>query len=318
MNNKAKFGASVLSAVAIAFAAFAADLSKSVPKGWSEDFAAAQEQAGKSGKLILLAFSGSDWCGWCVKMEKEIYSDKKFISGAKKKFLLLMIDSPRDKSILSALAQKQNPGLTQKYRVGGFPTTLIVDAKGEEVHRFGGYQRGGVEGFLEALDKVAEKAGVKGVVEISDAEAKKDDRFFPGESSKSAIASRESKQRKENAKNDLEIDEFAGIKLFSKRTKQKPALEKPYLKLTEVSRAIYSGNVLTGLVLAMPVKDVKAMTEDELRLETCRLVRSIEGNLGIKMAVTSSKIDFTGKKTQIIVNSRKSAGVLSVQVKVKK
>ncbi len=318
MKSKTKFWVVVLSVVSIASSAFAADLSRSVPKGWSEDFAAAQEQAEKSGKLILLAFSGSDWCGWCVKMEKEIYSDKKFISGAKKKFLLLMIDSPRDKSILSALAQKQNPELVKKYRVGGFPTTLIVDAKGEEVRRFGGYQRSGVEGFLEALDKVAEDAGIKGAVEISDEEAKKDDRFFSGEDDKASIASRESKQRKENAKSDLEIDEFAGIKLFAKKTKKKPVLEKPYLKLSEVSKAYYTGNILTGLVLSTPAKDVKAMTEEELRVETCKLVRSIEGAFGIKLAVTSSKIDFTGKKTQILVRSSKSAGVLSVQVKAKK
>ena len=94
--------------LAVASAALGAELSKSVPKGWDEDFEAGKATAEKSGKLILLAFSGSDWCGWCVKMEKEIYSDKKFISEAKKKFVLLMIDNPQNKSILSPLAAKQN------------------------------------------------------------------------------------------------------------------------------------------------------------------------------------------------------------------
>ena len=96
--------------LAVASAAFGAELSKSVPKGWDEDFEAGKATAEKSGKLILLAFSGSDWCGWCVKMEKEIYSDKNFIAAAKKKFVLLMIDSPRDKSILSPLAAKLRRG----------------------------------------------------------------------------------------------------------------------------------------------------------------------------------------------------------------
>ena len=81
--------------LAVASAAFGAELSKSVPKGWDEDFEAGKATAEKSGKLILLAFSGSDWCGWCVKMEKEIYSDKNFIAAAKKKFVLLMIDNPQ-------------------------------------------------------------------------------------------------------------------------------------------------------------------------------------------------------------------------------
>ena len=78
-------------------ATFGAKLSESVPKGWGEDFAAACETAKKENKLILLAFSGSDWCGWCMKMEKDIYSKKEFIHEAKKKFVLVMIDSPRNK-----------------------------------------------------------------------------------------------------------------------------------------------------------------------------------------------------------------------------
>ena len=56
-------------------ATFGAKLSESVPKGWGEDYAAACETAKKENKLILLAFSGSDWCGWCMKMEKDIYHE---------------------------------------------------------------------------------------------------------------------------------------------------------------------------------------------------------------------------------------------------
>ena len=121
----------------VTFSVLGAELSKSVPKGWDEDFEAGKATAEKSGKLILLVFSGSDWCPWCVKMEKEIYSDKKFISGAKKKYVLLMIDNPRDKSVLSSLAAKQNSELTRKYNVRGFPSTVIVRPSGEEVERFG-------------------------------------------------------------------------------------------------------------------------------------------------------------------------------------
>ena len=105
---------------------------------------------------MLLAFSGSDWCGWCVKMEREIYSQKKFINEAKKKFVLVMIDSPRKKEILSKLATKQNPELVKKYDIQGFPSTIITRPSGEEIKRFGGYQRGGIESFLEALNAVAD------------------------------------------------------------------------------------------------------------------------------------------------------------------
>lgn len=151
-----KFGVCV-SVCCLVAAAFGAKLSKSVPKGWGEDFSAASATAKKEGKLMLLAFSGSDWCGWCVKMEKEIYSDKKFISEAKKNFVLVMIDSPRNKEILSKFARKQNPGLVEKYGIRGFPSTVIARPSGEVVKKFGGYQRGGVEGFLKDLKAVADE-----------------------------------------------------------------------------------------------------------------------------------------------------------------
>ena len=138
--------------------AFAAKLSKSVPRGWNEDFTASSETAKKEGKLLLLAFSGSDWCGWCVKMEREIYSDRKFITEAKKKFVLVMIDSPRDQNILSKLAKKQNPELVKKYGIRGYPSTIIARPDGEVVKRFGGYQRGGIEAFLKSLNEVADAA----------------------------------------------------------------------------------------------------------------------------------------------------------------
>ena len=145
--------------VCAGIAASAAKLSKSVPSGWGEDFAAAQKAAAAGDKFILLAFSGSDWCGWCVKMDKEVYSDKKFIRAAKKDFELVLIDSPQDKSILSPLAKKQNPGLLKKYGIRGFPCSILVHPDGTEAKRFGGYQRGGPEAFLQALKDAAKAAG---------------------------------------------------------------------------------------------------------------------------------------------------------------
>lgn len=140
-------------------AASAAKLSKSVPSGWGEDFAAAQKAAAKDGKYILLAFSGSDWCGWCIKMDREIYSDKKFIRAAKKDFVLVLIDSPQNQKILSPLAKKQNPGLVKQFGIRGYPSSLLVHPDGTVAKRFGGYQRGGPEAFLQALKDAAKEAG---------------------------------------------------------------------------------------------------------------------------------------------------------------
>ena len=144
-------------------------------------------------------------------------------------------------------------------------------------------------------------------------EAKKDDRFFFASADKGKIASRESKKRKANAQSDFTFDEFAGIKFGRAKADGAPKLEKPYRLLTSVSKTSYAGNKLTGFTLAADSGAVKAMTEEDLQMETCKLVRALEGELGVQFAVTSSKIDFTGKKTSVVVHSSKASGVLSVQ-----
>ena len=145
--------------VCAGIAASAAKLSKSVPSGWGEDFAAAQKAAAAGDKFILLAFSGSDWCGWCVKMDKDVYSDKKFVREAKKDFELVLIDMPQNQDILSPLAKQQNRGLLKKYKIRGFPCSILVHPDGTEAKRFSGYQSGGPEAFLAALKDAAKEAG---------------------------------------------------------------------------------------------------------------------------------------------------------------
>jgi protein disulfide-isomerase len=142
-------------AAALMSASGAVARSKSVPAGWGEDLAAAQARAEKDGKLVLAAFSGSDWCGWCVKMDQNVYAKPVFVKGAGKNFELVMLDFPQDESVLSDLAKKQNPPLLRKYGVRGFPCAVVLRPDGTEVTRFGGYQYGGAEGFLKRLDDVA-------------------------------------------------------------------------------------------------------------------------------------------------------------------
>ena len=137
----------------------AQSVSKSVPKGWMEDFEAARRQAAKEGKLILMNFSGSDWCGWCKKMDSEVFSQERFVKEASKKYVLVMIDSPKDSSILSELAQKQNAVLKMRYGVRGFPSVVIVNPDGEVVARHSGYRQGGPNGYKKYLKDLTK--GVK-------------------------------------------------------------------------------------------------------------------------------------------------------------
>ena len=130
-------------------------VSKYVPKDWTEDFEAARRQAAKEGKFVLVAFSGSDWCGPCKALEQEVFSQKKFVDEASKKFVLTMVSVPRDKTTLSKLALAQNDGLKNRYAIRGFPTVVIVDpVDGKEVKRHSGYRDGSVRDYLTRLEKL--------------------------------------------------------------------------------------------------------------------------------------------------------------------
>ena len=85
----------------------------STPAGWTDDYDAALRWATAQNKLVLADFSGSDWCGWCKKLDKEVFDTDEFRTGAKDKYILLMIDTPRDQSLLSETAKKQNPKLVE-------------------------------------------------------------------------------------------------------------------------------------------------------------------------------------------------------------
>jgi len=168
----------MLAALAVANVAHAApSISKSVPKGWTEDVEKARAKAAGQGKFVFMAFSGSDWCGYCRRMDAEVFSQKDFIGPASKKYVLVMIDSPSNKSILSDLAAEQNPKLTSEYGVAGFPSMVITDSNGKTVRRTGGYVQGGPKAFFAKLDGIMAgiewpKPAVGGApVELSDLEA---------------------------------------------------------------------------------------------------------------------------------------------------
>ena len=137
--------------------ALAATTAFATPEGWTDDFDAAKEQAAKEGKLILVDFSGSDWCGWCKKLDKEVFSKPEFVEAASKEYVLVLIDSPSDESILSEKAKEQNPKLVKKYGIEGFPSVLIMDAEGTKLKQTG-YAKGGPEAYLEKLAKLKAEA----------------------------------------------------------------------------------------------------------------------------------------------------------------
>lgn len=124
-------------------------------EGWTSDFAAAKKQAAESKKDLLVDFTGSDWCGWCIKLVDEVFKHDAFKTGVKDTFVLVEVDFPKDKSKLSQESQQQNQGLSTRYGVKGFPTILLCDAEGRPYAKTG-YQKGGPESYVEHLNKLRE------------------------------------------------------------------------------------------------------------------------------------------------------------------
>lgn len=119
---------------------------------WLTDFEQAKKEAAKRDVPILVNFSGSDWCGWCIKLDKEVFSKKEFLAYAKEDLVLFVADFPSRKKLPEATA-KQNKALQKKYRIQGFPTVLILDAEGKVTGRTG-YRKGGPAAYVKHLKEL--------------------------------------------------------------------------------------------------------------------------------------------------------------------
>jgi protein disulfide-isomerase len=119
---------------------------------WLTDFKKAQEEAKANNKLVLLDFTGSDWCGWCIKLNREVFSQPEFKDYAGKNLVLVEVDFPRRKP-LSVETRKQNEELAGRYGIQGFPTIIVLNGEGKKVGEFG-YMPGGPEAFIAELEKL--------------------------------------------------------------------------------------------------------------------------------------------------------------------
>ena len=122
---------------------------------WLTDLPKAQAQAKAENKMVLLDFTGSDWCGWCIRLHKEVFSQPEFAEYAKKNLVLVEVDFPRMKK-LSDAQKAANDALQQKYKVQGYPTIIVLNGEGKQVGELG-YMKGGPPAFIAELDKAKKK-----------------------------------------------------------------------------------------------------------------------------------------------------------------
>jgi protein disulfide-isomerase len=118
---------------------------------WNPDFKASLAKAKETQRPLLVNFTGSDWCPWCIKLHDEIFEKPEFKEYAKEKLVLSIIDFPR-KTEQPAEVKKANAALRDKYGVKGYPTVVVFDSDGKKIGELG-YVDGGPKAFLAELEK---------------------------------------------------------------------------------------------------------------------------------------------------------------------
>ncbi len=136
---------------------------------WYTSLAEANTAATAQHKPLFTFFTGSDWCGWCRKLQRDVFAKPEFVAWAKKNVILVELDFPRNKQLAPELAQ-QNQSMQQALQVQGYPTIWLINLKAAEggknmeIERLGslGYPSGAEPGkeevkFLSSADDILKK-----------------------------------------------------------------------------------------------------------------------------------------------------------------
>ena len=142
---------------------------------WLTDLDEGIKVAKAEKKAILVDFTGSDWCGWCIRLKKEVFDQKEF-AAATKDFVLVELDYPQKKK-QSAEVKAKNKALSEKFGIEGFPTIMLLDANGEPFAQTG-YQAGGPVKYLAHLAELMKDNTPAGKAKF--AQGKKDEVLLRG------------------------------------------------------------------------------------------------------------------------------------------
>ncbi len=144
----------LIKSIALIFAASSIALAGS--KGWETNWEAAKAKSKAENKPILINLTGSDWCGWCIKIEKDIFSTKEFQDFAAANVVLFEADFPKKKQVPAEL-KAQNAILKKEYLAGGYPTVYLLDAEGKKLSEDLGEMKGGAQVFITKLTELVAK-----------------------------------------------------------------------------------------------------------------------------------------------------------------
>ncbi len=125
---------------------------------WSTDLDAARTRAAAEGKSVLIDFTGSDWCGYCIQLKKNVFDTPEFEAFAKDKFLFVEIDVPQDVKRIGQELYNKNQQLCKQYKIAGFPTIMLMSPEGYVIGGFvGGADMARVKDCLNTAQANAEK-----------------------------------------------------------------------------------------------------------------------------------------------------------------
>lgn len=142
--------------IARALALIALSSSFAFAEGWMTDWEAAKAKAKEEKKPILINFTGTDWCGWCIRIEKEVFSQKEFQEYAAKNLILMEVDFPKRKEQAAEL-KAQNKALDKEFKIEGYPTIYLLDAEGKKISEDIGYREGGPAAYTKYLQSLIDK-----------------------------------------------------------------------------------------------------------------------------------------------------------------
>lgn len=163
------FSAAASALFVLGSTAIAAPLSNVSSEGWVADYDAALALAQETNKDILVDFTGSDWCGWCIRLDNEVFSMDAFKAFADERYVLCALDFPNGEEALAKVPSiERNEEVRDLFDVQGFPTILLMTKDGE-VYAQTGYQAGGPEAYVTHLTEIttAGKAALTRVRELS-------------------------------------------------------------------------------------------------------------------------------------------------------
>ncbi len=151
-------------------AALAAFVMPAFAAEWMTDFEAAKARAEAEGKMLLVNFTGSDWCGWCIRLKKDVFDKPAFEKYVQDKFVLMEVDMPHERNYDRVLRQR-NRELCEQFSVSGFPTIMVMTPAGDVVGGFVG-GKAGMEEVRKPLDAALANAAALQAAEAQEGEAK--------------------------------------------------------------------------------------------------------------------------------------------------